>query len=846
MMTTPSGDPYQYGDDTVAARLEVDLPPDAINNLAELSKHTADIRANMEATAKYNQDYLEYLKQLPTALGEVETAQGRMSASQSAIFGGESIVPNDRTPTAMFVDGQAGAGRTLRSDIDEETLIGLARNNPRQIANMAADRGIDDFFEDDQSYILPRPAPGPGPSPRSGRHSQFAGYGRPPSASTSDRSSVGPGDDDGRAAGTTTGRQVTPEGTESQVERAAARLLEQLEQRDANRPGLNEQIRGFGSGFENNQFMNYLRSEGGVRGQSDALGFLGGIGNMVQQSGEGFLEKQAAAEAEQSNLLSTAADVAQLNPQLAEQLRARAAGMSGKLGGMARLAPLARGAGVVGAGVAGVAAINAGIQKTGEWAHDMQGTGVQMGGGFNEGLAFESSIRTMAMNPFISTEQSRRIMQEALQSGYTGKEFDTMTDFMAENLKQMNMEAAESMKLLQQNVLKGGQEVESLQAQLSQNVGMAGETNLSADQINNFFERFSGGLIDQGGEAAPSGAISQEFSTLYEDNPVLREQGRDLLSGMLMNDPTFQAYFRQQAGAEGIPTSAMPRWAANNMEPGEVTQASIESLQRMLQPYMAGYTSGDPARVELAIQGAASILKTTPNVAEEFLADFASDRAFSRSRETSQQWEEMGGGKINENASNIAGWGLVKSTGRGIMTAGNWVRQGWNWATGDDEQLEQVKQTQRDRSARGNLDTQLRGVGAMAGTFSPEVLEQFALEEYSGNIRDVVVVDEDGNERRLGASGLRDKKNAEMLSSGELRVKDAQGNIVDLREWSNTQETDAAGSGGNYIVELGPYARQVFNLEGPNPVQNRANRGVGTHNSSDATDYPLGHQGPGR
>lgn len=841
MMTTPSGDPYHYGDDTVAARLEVDLPPDAINNLAELSKHTADIRANLEATAKYNQDYLDYLRELPTALGEVETAQDRMSASQSAIFGGESIVPNDRTPTAMFADGQAGAGRTLRSDINEETLIGLARNNPRQVANMAADRGIDDFFEDDQSYILPRPAPGPGPGPRSGRHDQFAGYGRPPSASTSDRSSVGPGDDDGRAAGTTTGRQVGPEGSESKIERAAAKLLEQLEQRDANAPGLGQQIRGIGSGFENNQFMNYLRTEGGVRGRSDALGFLGGIGNMVQQSGEGFLEKQAAAEEEQASLLSTAADVAQLNPQLAEKLTARAAGMTGKLGGMARLAPLAKGAGVVGAGIAGVAAINAGVQKTGEWAHDMQGVGVQMGGGFGQGLAFEAQIRTMAMNPFISTEQSRQIMQQALQSGYTGKEMDTMTDFMAENLKQMNMEAAESMKLLQQNVLKGGQETASLQAQLSQNVGMAGETNLSTEQINDFYGRFSGGLIDQGGGGAPSGAISQEFSTLYEDNPVLREQGRDVLSGMFMNNPTFQAYFRQQVGADGIPTSAMPRWAANNMEPGEVTEASIESLQRMLQPYMAGYTSGDPAKVELAIQGAASALNTTPNVAEEFLADFASDRAFSRARENSQQWEEMGGGKINSRVGGVPSqWVNWFSTDE-IKGDFNQVAVWWNQLTGDEE----GEQRSRDAQHRADSRMRLADQTALLPSWTPEVLEQFALEEHGGNIRDVVVVDQEGNERKLGMTGLSDPRNAEMLQSGELRIKDSEGNIMDLREWSNTQETDAAGSGGTYIVELGPYARQVFNLEGPNPVQGRANRGVGSHNSTDAADYPLGHQGPG-
>ena len=120
---------------------------------------------------------------------------------------------------------------------------------------------------------------------------------------------------------------MTPEGTESQVERAAARLLEQLESRDAEAPDVNQRLRSFGSGFENNQFMNYLRSEGGVRGGSDALGFLGGIGNMAQQSGEGFTQRYEEKEAERASLLSTAADVAAVNPQLAEKLTARAGAM---------------------------------------------------------------------------------------------------------------------------------------------------------------------------------------------------------------------------------------------------------------------------------------------------------------------------------------------------------------------------------------------------------------------------------------------------------------------------------------------------------------------------------------
>ena len=37
----------------------------------------------------------------------------------------------------------------------------------------------------------------------------------------------------------------------------------------------------------------------------------------------------------------------------------------------------------------------------------------------------------MALNPFITTDQARQIVTQGLSSGYTGKEFDTVTQFMA-------------------------------------------------------------------------------------------------------------------------------------------------------------------------------------------------------------------------------------------------------------------------------------------------------------------------------------------------------------------------------------------------------------------------------
>ena len=849
-MTTPSGDPYQYGDDTVAARLEVDIPTDAISNLSDLSKHTADIRANMEATAKYNQDYVEYLRQLPSVLGEVDSAQGRLSASRSSIFGGESVTRDDRTPTARFVDGQPGAGRTPRADIDQDTLIGLARNNPRQVANMAADRGLDRYFDDDQSYVLPRTPPGPGPSPGSGRPAQFAGGGRPPSQPRGPRWGTGPGDDDGRAAGTTTGRQVTPEGTENQAERAATRLLEELENRDAQSPGMGGRLRNIGSGVESNQFLNYLSTEGGTRGQSDLIGFAGGLGRMAQQSGEGFVERQEEREAEKQSLLATAADVATVNPDLAKKLTERAAGMGG--GGLARLAPLAKGAGVVGAGVAGAAAIYAGVQKAGEWGHSMQGHGVQMGGGFSEGLAFEAQIRTMAMNPFISTEQSRKIMQQALQSGYTGKEMDTVTEFMAENLKSMNMEAAESMKLLRQNVLAGGQSIESLEGQLSGNLALARETDLSKDQVDSQFSQISGQAVGAGAGGAEGGAYAQSLIATFGDDPLFKEQGSTDLSDSAFGNINMQRDMAREAGVHGeVLTQHVPSYLMGQEGgPSNVAKNQRNVIRNALTSDAAlfakpGATPRDKSR---AVQQADYKLKNyglrwDPNQIAALLSSIASGEWDAQTEAGLEQAEQLGGGDMIEGYDDIDGEGLGTSWRKGMATI-----------SGNDEAWENADADAKRGQAGDRLRGQLRDAsGYNAGTketehevYTPSVLREFAIEEHEGRILDTTIV-VDGKERKLTEDDLRNEAFMQRLQSGDVSIKSESG-VQTLQEWAGTQESDVASASGNMFnlhVDISDEFKDVlrFRLEGPNEVQQKADRGDGAKNSNEASLHPFGNPG---
>ena len=848
-MTTPPGQPFQANDDTVAARLEVDVPADAINNLSELGRLTADIRANMEATAKYNQDYVEYLRELPNTIGEVDAAQARMVQGQSAIFGGGDMTPIPRDPFVgreapsagmTSFPGRAGAGRPMRG-IDQDALIDLARNNPRQVANMAADRGLDDYFDDDQSYTLPRPAPRPGPRPGAGREMQFSGGGRPPSSPRSPRSSTGPGDDDGRAAGTTTGRQVTPEGTEPQAERAAKRLLVELGKRDDGRD-LGQRARDLGQGFENNSLLNFLTNEGGIRGRGNWLDMGGQLGRMGQQSAERFGQQAQQAQETRENLLSNAAAVAATNPQLAQQLTERAQGMSGRVDMMGRIAPLMRGAGIVGGVVAGGAAIGAGVQKAGSTYQDIRGEGLQQGGGFAEGAAFEAQIRTMAMNPFLSTEQSRRIMQSALQTGYTGKEFDTMTEFMAENLKQMNIDVAQSTQLLQNNVLRGGQSMESVQAQLSQNTAMAANVNMSQSQINDAYMQLSNQFIQGGMGGQQAGELAQLYSTTFANNPVLRDSGANLLAG-LQSNPSFQNYFASRSGARGagIASSNATMWAGDTLSSEENLQASVEAMGDMLRPFVGMFTSGDENLRYRAIQQAASRLRVNNNEAQALLEEYASGDLLNRPAEAQREWEEVGGGRMNTNMELTPIEGDIREVGGAIRDAGSYVRMGWNRLTGDHEQAEEVAGRRDERSNRRRLDRQIAEAGPK--TYTPEVLEQLALSEYGGSINDVTIVDENGNERKISSGDLQSEETMKRLQSGQIKVKTEGGGVQTLRDWGNTQNTDETGGAGNgQQIGLTEEARRFFRIEGPNPVQQQADQGRASRNSMDAQRLGFGVQ----
>ena len=251
---------------------------------------------------------------------------------------------------------------------------------------------------------------------------------------------------------------------------------------------------------------------------------------------------------------------------------------SPKKGG-GQLGKLGKGLGIAGAGItAGVAAYGA-YKKIGGEIQRYRALGQIRGGGFGEGFGYEMQARMMALNPFLTTQQSREIIQSALTQGYTGKEFDTVTAFMASNLKDMNMSVAESQKILQEGVHNSNESVIGLTQNLSQS--MATMKALSQTGYNTLpereraFESVSGGAIQAG--ASPQGAyqLGVEAGQEFSGQPGMADMGANLKNA-IMGKPTAGLLLQAHGGPGGTPIKVPGATAG---DPGSITEALISNGQ---------------------------------------------------------------------------------------------------------------------------------------------------------------------------------------------------------------------------------------------------------------------------
>lgn len=237
-----------------------------------------------------------------------------------------------------------------------------------------------------------------------------------------------------------------------------------------------------------------------------------------------------------------------------EMLGRGEAGLAGMgMGGMGKAL------GIGGVAVGGVAAANELIQMAGAQIQEYRNIGSIRGGGAKEGFGYEMQARTMALNPFISTDQARQVMQSALSSGYSGKEFDTVTQFMAANLKDMNMDVNTSTHILKKSVEEAGGSIEGLATSLAtlKEVSKTGAQTLPDLQKAMSQNVDTATHLGIGGEA--NSQLAAIFATAFggEQGP-LKGIGPSLFGAL--DNRNFQLRLGQQANKFGvkIPGGTLP------------------------------------------------------------------------------------------------------------------------------------------------------------------------------------------------------------------------------------------------------------------------------------------------
>ena len=190
------------------------------------------------------------------------------------------------------------------------------------------------------------------------------------------------------------------------------------------------------------------------------------------------------------------------------------------------LGGVASAAGPIGAGLAAAGAGLWAFQEGGQMVEGYRQMGQMRGGGAGEGLGYEMAIRSMALNPFLTTDQARKIVQTGLQEGYTGKEFDTVTQFVAENLKNMNTDITTSFSLMKKNILEGGMTVPGVQADLQDLATMSkmgGYQSVPELQAN--YAATSQALLAAGVPASEAARTAKEAGQLFKGIPILEGSG---------------------------------------------------------------------------------------------------------------------------------------------------------------------------------------------------------------------------------------------------------------------------------------------------------------------------------
>ena len=516
---------------------------------------------------------------------------------------------------------------------------------------------------------------------------------------------------------------------------------------------------------------------------------------------------------------------------------ARAAEGLGALGGNSGLAGLLGGRSLGALGIAGGAltagvAANAAVQAGGQQIQQYRNMGSVTGDGATEGLGYEVAIRAMAMNPFLTNDQSRQIIMSALSEGYTGQEFETVTDFMAENMKSMNMDVAQSTQILRQNVEEGGQSIQQLNLDLAALKSSTEGGVMSLQERTQLYQQTSGSLIDMGIGGDQASAMALRSLELFEDDRTLSGAFTNILA-----NPS-DALVLQSARSAGH--SVRNAYQAKQVmgESGDLDSAIYDQL-RSFAVRIEQRNNDDLTKRQMFNQRLQSLgINMPPGESNALYEELIAEGSENRYQEATERFESEQFG-VQEDDTNVVAQranefgGVVGVMGQAVgdtlgMLNFGFFNENEDFASNFSEAYSstgQAFQSLANTSAKGGTDGQIAALDALN-------------EEFGAN--NIQIVDEEGN--RFSQQGGISREGMEKITSGEYKVRINGRDPVDIKDARQLagegafDDTDQKRLGNTKVdleISSTPELERLlrFNTRSANQQQADAGYGTAAHNN---------------
>jgi hypothetical protein len=805
-MTTPPtggtlGGSFESGDDFIAARVTIDIPTEGISGLREITQEMDHFRTSVEAANRSSETFSSYLMQIAEAASQAATAQENLVQmlerttdyqNRAVTSGAGGPSPQLNAPaqyTNPFAGTEIGMGGTpggMNTEDVNTQLEALRTQNPRAYINKMAASG--------QYQMGDIPASSPtgmdiqNAADRIGQRAQLTQEGMNGLGAMGDI-----GSRSGRmgAIAQQVLNEISPDSSPLGVSGMIQRGLGAM----SSVPGRFGEL---GTG---------LRRAMGAAGVPDRMTELG---EKLSQSGAGS---------------SIPAALGELGGTLGTGL-ARAGAIAGPL------------AGAVGIGLAGYGL----VQGAGGIYQDYKNMGAVRGGGAAEGVGYEMSIRAMAMNPFISGDQSRQIVQQGLRDGYTGKEFDTVTNMVATNLKDFNMQISDSFALVRKNVIEGGQSMLGMASAMGALKDMSKDGYRSLPELQQSYAATSGALVTAGMSGTQASEAALLSGQMFKDNAVLAGTG-DQIAQAFGTNPQDLAIMKYQGGLN-VPAGLMPQAMPYMMKGDALVGGGTETIKKFALQYWNG--RGKPKRGTVPYYNAVAMwgmrlqqmglpFANEPQKVEEMFNEFTSGK--NPVGEANKEVKEAQADQVELKTRNP-----LQSMGGGLVDFGA-------TALGEaSDIIGQVGGSVADffTGNSGNIDDRWRGLGSRTldrmadnGSVSPYRISALENIQRTYGSRGFEIIDANQQVQKMNYNS---KEQMEKLSSGELRWRpkgsDGAGYTLsqtpgvggeDLKKFAGGK-TEVTGA---VTITLTPEAQKLLQVQGGgNKVQlttheQQANAGYG-------------------